>query len=284
MGLLAYFWNQNLQKRNTSKTMRPKIIDTHAHLYSSKFRKDKEEVIARAQEVLEAVFLPNIDRASIPGMHELVDQHPDFFYPAMGLHPSNADANYEEVLAELKTWLDGDQYTYYAIGETGIDLYWKENIARREFQEASLEVQIGWAKSYELPIILHAREATDVVIELIGKNNADALTGVFHCWDGNIDQARKVMDFSGFKMGIGGNVTYRANVQEVVKEIPLEYIVLETDSPYLAPEPYRKAKNRRNESSYTTYVAEKIAEVKGITYEEVAEVTNRNAKELFKLV
>lgn len=263
--------------------MRPKIIDTHSHLYSNKFRKDQAEVISRAQEVLEAVFLPNIDRKSIPGMHALVDKHPDFFYPAMGLHPSDVGEDFEATLAELKTWLDGDQYTYYAIGETGIDLYWKENIERREFQEASLEVQIDWAKSYKLPIILHTREATDLVIELIGKNNDEALTGVFHCWDGNFDQAKKVMDFGGFKMGIGGNVTYRKNVQEVVKEIPLEYIVLETDSPYLAPEPFRKSKNRRNESSYTTYVAEKIAEVKGMSYEEVADSTNRNAKELFKL-
>lgn len=263
--------------------MKPKIIDTHSHLYSSKFDKDKEEVISRAKEVLEAVFLPNIDRSSIEGMHALADHSPDFFYPTMGLHPSDAGENYEEVLADLKVWLDSGKYSYYAIGETGIDLYWKENIARREFQEASLAVQTGWAKSYGLPIILHTREATDVVIELMQKHNDDSLSGVFHCWDGEWEQAQKVMELGGFKMGIGGNVTYRKSVQAVVKEIPLEYIVLETDSPYLAPEPFRKAKNRRNESSYTTYVAEKVAEVKGISYEAVAEQTNQNAKELFQL-
>ncbi|MEL6672130.1 MAG: TatD family hydrolase [Bacteroidota bacterium] len=258
-----------------------KIIDTHAHLYARHFKDDQAAVIQRAKDVLEAVYLPNISLDSVDDMHQLVDQDPDFFFPMMGLHPSDVKEDFEAVLAKTKTYLDDPAYTYVAIGETGIDLYWPENKDRQELQEASLQIQIDWAKEYKLPIILHARDAIDEVADLIEKNLDSDLKGIFHCWDGSMEQAERVISFGSFKMGIGGNVTYRKSVQALLREFDLQYVVLETDSPYLVPEPYRKQKQRRNESSYTTLVAEKIAELQGKSFDEVAEITNANARWVF---
>ncbi|MEL6134380.1 MAG: TatD family hydrolase, partial [Bacteroidota bacterium] len=248
------------------------IIDTHAHLYSQKFDQDVEAVIGRAKEVLKAVFLPNINRESVGPMHELVSRDPAFFYPMMGLHPSDVKENWEDELAYLKRLLDNPQHTYYGIGETGIDLYWDKSTF--EWQKAALISQIKWAKEKHLPIILHAREAIDETAGIIEAHLDEGLKGIFHCFDGNQAQAERIMSFQTFKLGIGGIVTYRKDVQATVKDIPLEYLVLETDSPYLPPVPHRKDKPRRNESSYTKYVATQIASLQGVTYEEVASVTN----------
>ena len=255
------------------------LIDTHAHLYADSFSRDQAAVVTRAQDVLAAVVLPNIDQDSVDAMLRLTDQAPGFFFPAMGLHPCHVSEAYEAQLDTLKAYLDDPARTYYAIGETGLDLHW--NPATLPRQQAALTIQIGWAKFYRLPIILHAREAIDETAALIEQHHDDALTGIFHCFDGTLDQAARIMSFGGFKLGIGGILTYRKDVQQVVKDLPLDAIVLETDSPYLPPEPHRKDKPRRNESSYTRYVAQKIADLKNLSYEEVAAATSANAQTVF---
>lgn len=259
-----------------------KIIDTHSHLYLGKFHRDLDEVIARAQEVLEAVFLPNIDLESIPAMLELSQKVPSFFFPMMGLHPSDVKEGWEAVLEQMKAELDKGEVEYVGIGETGIDLYWDKSTFDQ--QKESLIEQIKWAKSYALPIILHAREAIDETADIIEAHLDENLKGIFHCFDGTIAQSERIQSFGTFKMGIGGILTYRKDVMETVSQTPLEYLVLETDSPYLPPVPHRKDKPRRNESSYTKYVAQKLAELKGISYDKVATVTNGNAYKLFDKV
>ncbi len=258
-----------------------KIIDTHSHLYSSKFSPDLDEVIHRAKNVLSAVFLPNIDIDSIEPMHQLTAKAPDFFFPMMGLHPTSVKPDFEATLQEIKSYLDDPSHTYYGIGETGLDLYWDKSTLA--IQQEALRIQIEWAKERQLPIILHARNAIDETFEMIAARHDERLTGIFHCFDGDIAQFEKIKALGTFKVGIGGIVTYRKDVQAMVSEVDLDYIVLETDSPYLPPEPHRKDKPRRNESSYTRYVAEKVAELQGITYDEVAAVTNQNALEVFPL-
>lgn len=259
-----------------------RIIDTHSHLYSDKFDHDQDAVIARAQEVLQAVLLPNIDADSVTAMHALDEKLPGFFFSMMGLHPCHVQENWEAQLTELKAFLDATPDRYVGIGETGLDLYWDKTTLER--QRAALQVQIQWAKDYALPIILHARDAIDETAEEIEKMLDEKLSGIFHCFDGSWEQAQRIMEFGNFKIGIGGIVTYRKDVQEVVAQIPLEYLVMETDSPYLPPVPHRKDKPRRNESSYTKYVCETIAELKNLSYDEVATATNANALSLFPRV
>lgn len=256
-----------------------KLIDTHSHLYSDKFQSDQDAVIQRAKDVLEAVYLPNIDADSVEAMHAITAKAPDFFFPMMGLHPSSVTENWEAQLAELKSYLDDPNRTYVGIGETGIDLYWDKTTFPQ--QQTALEVQIQWAKDYQLPIILHAREAIDETTDLIEKHLDENLKGIFHCFDGTVAQAERIMAFNTFKLGIGGIVTYRKDVQATVQATPLDYLVLETDSPYLPPEPRRKDKPRRNESSYTTYVGQKVADLLEISYDQVAAQTNANARWLF---
>ncbi len=256
-----------------------KIIDTHSHLYSDAFRPDQAAVVARAKEVLHAVLLPNVDGRSVAPMHELAAHSPGFCFPMMGLHPCEVQEHWPEQLAELHQYLDQNPARYVGIGETGLDLYWDQTTLDR--QREALRVQIGWAKKRGLPLILHARDAITETADEIESALEDNLTGVFHCFDGTWEQAQRILSFGSFRLGIGGIVTYRKDVQEVVRRLPLDSIILETDSPYLPPDPHRKDKPRRNESSYTRYVCAKIAELKELSYEEVAEVTNATALALF---
>lgn len=255
------------------------VIDTHSHLYSNKFSRDQDAVIERAQEVLSAVFLPNIDLESVGPMHDLQAKAPNFFFPMMGLHPSHVKEDYKEVLEKIETLLKDPNRIYFGIGETGIDLYW--DTSTFEIQQDSLRQHIAWAKERKLPIILHAREAINEVTDMLEEHHSPDLKGIVHCFDGNAEQAARIAALGTFKIGIGGIVTYRKDVQEMVRTTDLKHMVLETDSPYLPPEPHRKSKNRRNESSYTQYVAAKLAEIKGISYDEVGEITNANALALF---
>jgi len=252
-----------------------KLIDTHAHLYSEKFLEDQDDVLARAAEINEAIMLPNVDKASIDQMHALVDKAPDLCYPMMGLHPVYIPEDFEPILEDMEKRLE--KTGYYGVGETGLDLYWDKDTLPR--QQTSLEIHIHWAKRFGLPIILHARNAIDETYEMIAKHHDERLWGIFHCFDGNAKQAKKIIELGNFKLGIGGIVTYRKDVPKVLEEVPLEYIVIETDSPYLAPAPYRRT---RNESSYTQYVARKLVEIYDLPYNEIAQLTTRNAKEIFK--
>jgi TatD DNase family protein len=254
-------------------------IDTHSHLYVRQFDGDRVAVTDRARAVLEAVFLPNVDRDSVEEMLRLTAQAPDFFFPMIGLHPSHVKEGFEAELEHLKTLLDDPAYTWYGIGETGIDLYWDKSTLA--LQQESLRIQVGWAKAYGLPIILHAREAIDETADLIEAHLDERLWGIFHCFDGTLAQAERIIGLGNFKLGIGGIVTYREDVQQMVKQVSPTHIVLETDSPYLPPVPHRKDKPRRNESSYTHYVGEKLAELWKLSPAEVAQITNANAAAVF---
>jgi len=253
------------------------IIDTHSHLYHKQFQEDMDLVIARAKEAgLTDIYLPNIDLESIEPMLRLEEKDPTFFHAAIGLHPSHVDENYAKVLAEMEAWLN--KRDFVAIGETGIDLYWDKTFF--EQQKAALRIQCSWAAKWKKPIILHTRDATDETIDLIEDElKKHKFTGVFHCFGGNVAQAKKIMEM-GFYLGIGGVVTFKnSNLPDILREVGLRRIVLETDSPYLAPVPFR---GKRNESSYTAFVAEKLAEVFNCSIEEICQTTTANAKWLYQ--
>jgi len=235
-----------------------------------------------AQNAIDAgvtkLLLPNIDLESINRMHQLVEAFPQNCYAMMGLHPCSVTENYKADLAQLKIHLDKGPYC--AVGEIGIDLYWDKSTLKWQ-QEAFIE-QVNWAKEKNLPIAIHVRDAFDETFELLDQLNDDSLTGVFHCFTGTVDQAKKVLNYGGFKLGIGGVLTFKnSGLDQVIKAIDVEHLILETDSPYLAPAPHR---GKRNESEYITLIASKLAEVKGMTIEEIARITSTNAESLFKTV
>jgi TatD DNase family protein len=195
----------------------------------------------------------------------------------MGLHPTSVDKDYASELKKIKEYLDNDQYI--AIGEIGIDLYWDKT--HQAEQEEAFRTQIGWAIERELPIVIHARDSFKEIFEVVDDMNCEKLRGVFHCFTGTAEDARKIIDYGGFKMGIGGVLTFKnSKLDEVVKDISLEHLILETDSPYLAPAPHR---GKRNESSYVSLVTQKLAETKGLPLKDIASATTQNAVELFNL-
>ncbi len=252
------------------------FIDTHTHLFVEQFNEDREEVVQRAMDTgVEVMLLPNIDLESIPQMNELAAKYPNNCFPMMGLHPGSVDQNWKQILKTIEKELF--ENTYIAVGEIGIDLYWS-----REFEEAQKEVfrqQVLWAKELGKPIVIHAREAFDEIFEIIDELNDESLTGIFHCFTGTLEQANHVINYGGFKMGLGGVLTYKkSGLDKVIENVDLKHLVLETDSPYLPPTPYR---GKRNESSYLLHIAEKLADVQSITLKQVAEVTTQNAKEIF---
>lgn len=254
------------------------LIDTHTHLFSDQFDEDRHSVI---QEALNAgvskMLLPNIDLDSIDAMHQLEKDFPDNCLAMMGLHPCSVTENWESELAVIKEHLFNRKYI--AVGEIGMDLYWDKSTLG--YQQKAFAQQIEWAKQLEIPIVIHVRDAFDEAFEIVDQLNNDCLTGVFHCFTGTQDQAQHILNYGGFKLGLGGVLTFKnAGLDQVIKDIELEHLILETDSPYLAPHPNR---GKRNETSYITYVASKLAEVKGISIEEVAAVTTKNAEELFRL-
>jgi TatD DNase family protein len=254
-----------------------KCIDTHSHLYGSKFQQDLDAVIARAKGVLSHVFLPNIDWDSIPEMLSLVEKDPSFFLPMMGLHPCDVKDDWRSVLDKM--YAEFGKRKYWGVGETGLDYYW-DKVHVKE-QQSALDVQIEWAKEMDLPLILHCRESMGDVIDQVRKGQDGRLKGIFHCFTGTTQQAEEVIDL-GFLLGIGGVLTYKnSGLTEVVAQVGLSRLVLETDSPYLPPVPYR---GQRNESSYTLVVAEKLAEILNITFDEVATITSQNAKKVFGLI
>lgn len=256
----------------------PEIIDSHAHLYSRKFDSDRDAIMARAKEAgVQGIVLPNIDLESIAGMLALEQSYPDVCKSAMGLHPCSVGEDYKEVLDIMEAWFD--RHAFVAIGETGLDLYWDKSTLPLQIE--ALKIQLNWASQLHLPVILHTREANTETLDVVREHaRTHAITGVFHCFSGNAEEAKAMMDL-GFYIGIGGTVTFKSsNLREVLKEIGLERVVLETDSPYLAPVPHR---GKRNESAYTTLVAQQIAQTMEISEEEVCQITSRNAKNLFRL-
>jgi TatD DNase family protein len=255
------------------------LIDTHTHLYSSQFDEDRNDVIQKSLDKgVQKLLLPNIDQSSIDGMMNLVVNYPNVCYPMMGLHPCSVDENVEESLKNLESFFT-ENHKFIAVGEIGIDLYWDKTFLKEQIK--AFEIQINWAKKYQLPIVIHARDSFDEIFEVLDRMYDEHLTGVFHCFSGDLEQANKVLSYGGFKLGIGGVVTFKkSGLDEVLKCVSLEHLILETDSPYLAPTPYR---GKRNESSYLPLVALKLSSIYGISENEIAQITTQNALTLFNL-
>jgi len=252
------------------------LTDTHAHLYAKQFDNDREEMLQHAnKQGITRFYLPNIDRASIDGMLQLEAAHPDQCFAMMGIHPCSIKADYKDELAVAEDWLG--KRSFCAVGEIGIDLYWDKTFL--EEQKKAFIVQLNWAKELRVPIVIHARDSLDMLIDLVKQEKDEHLQGIFHCFGGTLKQAQAIMDLE-FYMGLGGVLTFKkANLGAVIKDVPMNYLVLETDAPYLAPVPHR---GKRNESAYIRIVAEKLAEVKDISLEEVAEITTKNALKIFE--
>ena len=255
-----------------------RLIDTHTHIYLEQFDEDREEMIQRALDSgVEQFFLPNIDSSSITRMMALEEAHPGRCFAMMGLHPCSVKAHFQEELAIVRDWLD--ERPFCALGEIGLDLYWDKTFI--EQQKEAFLLQTEWAKELGIPIVIHSREATDMLIDLVEQVKDERLRGVFHCFSGTEEQARRIIELD-FYLGIGGVLTFKnAGLDKVMETVGLEHLVLETDSPYLAPVPWR---GKRNESAYVRLVAEKLAAIKGVSFREVAEVTTKNAEQLFPAV
>lgn len=252
-----------------------KFIDTHTHLYLKEFSDDIEEVMQRAEvEGVSRFYLPAIDSSETGNMIELEKKFPGKCIAMAGLHPCSVKENYKEELAKVEMALS--QRKFIAIGESGLDFYWDKTYIKEQYE--SLHVQAAWALKYDLPLVLHTRDAMHETIDVIKTYKGKGLRGVFHCFGGSLENANEIVD-QNFLLGIGGVVTYKnSGLADVIREIDLKYIVLETDAPYLTPVPYR---GKRNESSYVKLIAQKLAGIKNITLEEVAEQTTKNAESMF---
>ena len=252
------------------------VVDTHSHLFVEEFDADRHEVMLRAREAgVKHIFMPNIDLASVEPMLQVCAEYPDFCSPMLGLHPTEVKADYREDLAQLKALLD--RHPFVAIGEVGLDLYWDKTY--KDQQIAALEEQIGWALERNLPLVIHSREAFEDLYALFSHYKDTPIRGIFHSFTGTADEAQALLEFPGFMLGINGVVTFKkSTLPEVLREVPLSRVVVETDSPYLAPTPYR---GKRNESSYVVRVVEKLAEIYGLCPEAVAEQTTSNANAVF---
>lgn len=259
------------------RDLRRMFIDTHAHLYSTKFDGDREAMVARALDAgVKKLFLPNVDHDSITGMLALVEAHPAHCFPMMGLHPCHVFEHNDEAMEEVERLLRTGNYC--AVGEIGIDLYWDKTWLAQ--QQEVFQQHIQWAKELALPIVIHCRESFDEVMEIVEAENDDRLRGVFHCFTGTEELARRVIALGGFYLGIGGVITYpKGGLFETMREVGPEHCVLETDAPYLAPVPFR---GKRNESSYIPHIAAKLAEATGRSVEEIARITTVNAELLFR--
>lgn len=253
------------------------LIDTHTHLYAEEFDHDRDEMIKRAEGVgIQRFYLPAIDSSYTQRMLDLEAQYPEQMRLMMGLHPTSVKPeSYEQELENVKQWLDKRKFS--AVGEIGIDLYWDKTNLKE--QQIAFKTQIGWAKEKALPIVIHCRESFDEIFEILEEEKDEKLFGIFHCFTGTKEQALRAISFR-MKLGIGGVVTFKnGKIDQFLHEIPIEHIVLETDSPYLAPVPYR---GKRNESAYLQNVVEKLVDIYKISEQEIAQLTSRNALSVFE--
>lgn len=251
------------------------ITDTHTHLYSEQFNEDRNEMMQRALDKgVSRFFVPAIDSNYLEAMLDLEKAFPNNVFLMMGLHPTHVNENVKEELEFVKKWLD--KRTFYAVGEIGIDLYWDKTFLKQ--QQQAFKTQIQWAKEKNLPIVIHCRDAFDEIFEVLETEKDDKLFGIFHCFSGNLEQAKKAISYN-MKLGIGGVVTFKnGKIDQFLAEIPIEHVVLETDAPYLAPTPFR---GKRNESSYITKVLDKLADIYKLTSQEIAAITTQNSKDVF---
>lgn len=257
-----------------------RLIDSHSHLFLEEFAEDLPQVMARAREAgVTHIFMPNIDSATIEPMLRVCREYKGYCYPMIGLHPTSVDADYEKELETVARELALPN-EYVAVGEVGMDLYWDKTFLKE--QQVVLDRQIGWALEYGLPIVIHCREAFDYIYNVLKPYQSTSLKGIFHSFTGTAQEACRIMEFPGFMIGINGVVTFKkSSLPEVLKNIPLERIVLETDSPYLTPVPNR---GKRNESAYVKDTLMKVAEVYGSSPENVAQVTSDGALKVFGML
>lgn len=251
------------------------FVDTHTHLYAEEFNADRDHVVKKAVALgIQKFYLPNISCRSIDAMLALEQAYPQNCFAMMGLHPCDVKADYRDELAVMAGWLD--KRPFAAIGEIGIDLYWDKTFVRE--QTEAFREQISWALERNYPIVIHCREAFDEIYAVL-REFPVLPKGIFHCFSGNLDQAQKILALGQFKLGIGGVLTFKnAGLDKVVQSLDLAHVVLETDAPYLAPVPFR---GKRNEPIYLMEVAKKLAEIKGCSLSEVAEITTKNAEFVF---
>lgn len=253
------------------------FIDTHTHLFVSEFDEDRTAVVQRAVEAgVVKMCLPSITEESLPGIMKMCEDFPGVCYPMIGLHPTELGNDYKATLDRLYSHLKSDS-RYIAVGEVGLDFYWDDTYKKEQLD--AFDAQIGWALETGLPLAIHSRSAFNELYDIMEAYRGKGLTGVFHCFSGNEDEARKLLSFDGFCLGIGGVLTYKkSTLPQAIKDVPLDRILLETDSPYLPPVPFR---GKRNESSYIPYIAEFLAGMHGCGVEAVAEVTTAAACRLF---
>lgn len=252
------------------------LIDTHAHIYSSKFDSDRDQVIEEIRKAgIERIYMPNVDVETIDRMLECESRYGDLCIPMMGLHPCDVKEDFQKQLYVMEDWLN--KRSFAAVGEIGTDLYWDKTAF--EIQKEALKIQLAWALEKDLPVVLHCRESIDETIDIIEEHQNGQLKGVFHCFTGNLDQAKRITAL-GFLLGIGGVVTYKnGGLDRVLPFIGIENLVLETDAPYLAPVPHR---GKRNTSAYLPYIAERVGDLLHVSAEQVALATEANALSLFK--
>ncbi|MDX9881271.1 MAG: TatD family hydrolase [Prolixibacteraceae bacterium] len=253
------------------------LIDTHAHIYSEDYSNDIDQVIERAYQCnVRKIVLPNIDSSSLKSMLDLSNAYPQICFPLIGLHPTSVNEDYRDELQLVDFWLN--KRKFYGIGEIGIDLYWDKTFLNEQIIVFRHQLQL--AKKHRLPVVIHVRDSFDQVFDVLHTERNDTLTGVFHSFSGSSEQARQIVDI-GFKIGVNGIVTFKnSGLDKVIQEISPEHLLIETDSPYLTPAPFR---GKRNESSYLIYVARKIAELHRTTVDEIARITTENAEKLFSI-
>lgn len=252
------------------------LIDTHAHIYSTKFDSDRDQVIDEIRAAgVERIYMPNVDVDTIDRMLDCESRYGDLCIPMMGLHPCDVKADFQQQLYVMEEWLN--KRSFAAVGEIGTDLYWDKSTF--EIQKEALNIQLNWAKERSLPVVLHCRESIDETIAIIEKAQNGSMTGIFHCFTGTMEQALKIKEL-GFLLGIGGVATYKnGGLEQVIPFVGLENLVLETDAPYLAPVPYR---GKRNTPAYLGVIAQRVGDLLEMSLEEVALATKSNALKLFK--
>ncbi len=259
-----------------------RLIDTHSHIFLEEFAADIDDVVSRAAEVgVDTFVLPNITLSGLDDLLRLRERYPDRCYASIGLHPTELSSEFRENLSDMKDILDVDvrsgRRLFHGIGEVGLDLYWEQDSVREQIE--AFECQIGWALEYDLPLMIHSRNAFQLLCDILDKYRDSGLRGVFHCFSGGSEEACRLMEYEGFMFGIGGAVTYKKSLLPVsLPLIPRERVVVETDCPYLSPVPFR---GQRNEPAYMVRTVERIAEIWGCSSDEVADVTTVNACNLF---
>lgn len=253
------------------------MIDTHAHIYAAEFDEDREAVITRALEQnIDQILMPNIDLDSIAPMLKTQEQFPGVCHSMMGLHPCYVNADVESTLAEIYSWFD--KHNFIAVGEIGIDLYWDKTF--RTEQEKAFTTQLNWAKELDLPVVIHTRDSIEQTLPLLAKEQDGRLSGVFHCFGGSLEEAKAINDL-GFHLGLGGVSTFKnGGMDKVIPHLDMDYVIVETDCPYLAPVPHR---GKRNEPAYTQLVAQRVVDLRELSLDQVDQITTQNAKKLFRL-